>query len=199
MSDNVTTVWVKNKLGCKFGNRQVQVNTWANGQTTGSFTISPRSEKRIHPLDRQELQKVPVPSLLESIDFEVLGEGNEMPIPISIDSSDDLKAEISHVRKKSKWTITFNPSIVLDLHDGGSSISITIGPDEIGINAISLLGGFVAGLIAGLLLCGVSPILWGGAVVVSMAGAVAAWCKCAWWKKKKQGGESKEPIKKTIK
>ena len=153
MNDNVTTVTVKNKLGGKFNNRKIQVNTWANEQTTSSLTILPRGEKRVYPINPEARQPVdPVSLKLDSIEIEVLEAGNEIAIPIGIDTTDDLNVEVSHVSEEDRWVIMFKPQIVPpQTKNGDSNVNVTLGQDEPPNMLLYFLVVFVLGFIAGLL------------------------------------------------
>ena len=162
MINNVTTVSVKNKLGNQFGNRQVQVNTWANQQTTSSLTILPWGEKRVYPINPEARQPVdPVSLELDSIEIEVLEGVAGIPIPIGIDSTDDLNVEVIQVIGQNTWTIKFNPPgkpgnlpIKLGGKGGDSNVNVTLGQDEppniVLYLLVALLIGFLIGLMVGL-------------------------------------------------
>ncbi|UCH95425.1 MAG: hypothetical protein JSV88_00885 [Candidatus Aminicenantes bacterium] len=194
MRDKVTTISIKNKLGNRFGNREIQVNTRANDKITGSFTISPWNEKRVHPLYQQAEKEIPVPFQLDSLDIEALGLATNLPIPISIDTSDDLNVEVSHVIANNMWVILFKPPIV-PKRNGDSNVNVTLGQDEPPFKAMSyLLGGAGLGIIFGPPLYRISPILWGAAVLAALAGAAVTWFRSAGRERKKKEGESKETI-----
>ena len=152
-----TTVTVKNKLGKKFGSRKIQVDTRANEETTSSLTILPRGEKRVYPINPEARQPVdPVSLKLDSIEIEVLEAGNEIVIPIGIDSTDDLNVEVSLVSDENKWTIIFNPPIIPGdlpiipgVKGGDSNVNVTLGQDEPPNKALFLLVGFVIGFVLG--------------------------------------------------
>ena len=181
MSVNVTTVTVNNKLGNQFGNPVVKVITSPNQNDTGDLTIPAGDEMMVYPLD----QSAKATSLqLEYIEIEVLGQGNEIPIPIGIDSTDDLNVGVIYVSGQNKWTIIFNP---IGIKGGDSNVNVTIGqdqPDKKYVSSYSFMFGMAGGILFGPLLYGISPILWGVAVGVALVGAVAAWYKSARRKKK---------------
>lgn len=198
-------VVVINKLGNKFGMREIWVNTMLNDQNTSSLPILPWEEKTVYPIDPQALQSEEAATLdLGALEIIAQGNGNGIPIPFSITVLSGSNFQYNIVKTADKWIITFDPPIaaaadgVFPAKNGESNVNVTIGEDEEVKTLVQVLAGFTAGLIVGLLLYVVSPILWGGAVLASLAATVVAWFKSAGRKRKKQEGESKEPIKKTI-
>jgi len=184
MTNNVTTVTVKNKLGRKFKDRNVEVNTWVDGKLFKSFTISFGDEMMVYPFDQKDQPQ------LDSIDIEVLGGVTVIPIPISIDSADDLNLQFLNASGQNKWKVNFNslkkPGVKLMGNGGDSNVNVTIGQDE-PMELFAFLAVVTAiGLFAGPLLYGISPVLWGAAVGVTFVGAVAAWYKSAVKKQKKR-------------
>jgi len=185
MTNNVTTVTVRNRLGNQYGNLDVQVNTWANQQNTGNLTISAGDEKMVYPLPAA--YKSSLPPQLDSIDIEVSEVTNGIHIPIKIYPY-GLNVVVSHAILQNKWTIIFEPLITegTGTKGGDSNVNVTIGQDE-PMELFAFLAVVTAiGLFAGPLLYGISPVLWGAAVGVTFVGAVAAWYKSAVKKQKKR-------------
>lgn len=151
MTNNVKTVSVKNRLGNQFGYLDVRVNTSPNQISTNNDMISAGDEMVVYPFDQSSSLQ------LESIDIEVLGQEDEIPIPIGIDSMVDLNVEANLVSYENKWTIIFDPPITDETgaKGGDSNVNVTIGQDEPPLpltKAFIFLVGLLIGLLFGLFL-----------------------------------------------
>jgi hypothetical protein len=194
MSVKVNTVWVKNKLGTLYGNREIQVNNSPNDQTTGILTISPGEEKSLHPLYQQSEEDSQGVFQLGSLYIEALGLGTNRRIPVSINPPEGLNVDVSCEIEDKRWKITFTPPIN-SFKTTGSDVNVTLGQDEPLKNlVIAMAAPLFIGLIAAPILYRISPILWAAAVLIALAGAAAAWFRTAGRKREKQESESKETI-----
>jgi hypothetical protein len=190
MTNNVTTVTVKNRLGNKFGYLDVRVNTSPNQISTNNDMISAGDEMVVYPFDQSSSLQ------LESIDIEVLGQEDEIPIPIGIDFMVDLNVEASLVSYENKWTIIFDPPITpgTGSKGGDSNVNVTIGQDESDYLSVLMLAILIA-LIVGALSSAISPLLSVFAVGATLVVAVGAWIKSAGRKRKKRKVNPGESIK----
>ena len=126
MSKTILGVIVRNKLGRKFGDRQITVRE--NDLDTASHSVSPGNRVPVPSTDEQ------VP--LQSLDIQAMDPmraAAESKIPIRIDSPGDYDIFLRQDAAGSKWRIEFKTGVGRlseSKDEGGPPVSVSVGQDE---------------------------------------------------------------------